>query len=52
MSSPGQEDHDRPPGEPLRRGPSPTRILIWVVVAGVAIYLIVNGLLGVAQKGG
>jgi hypothetical protein len=52
MSFPGQEDPDRPPGEPQRRGPSPTRILIWVVVGGIAIYLIINGVIGVVQKGG
>jgi hypothetical protein len=35
-----------------RKGPSLTRIVIWIVVAGIAVYLIVNGIMGVVQKGG
>ncbi len=45
-------DPDRPPGEPPRRGPSTTRVIVWIVVAGIAIYLIVTGIIGVVQKGG
>jgi hypothetical protein len=37
--------------EPGRR-PTPLRLGIWVVVGALAIYLIVNGLLGIMAKGG
>lgn len=35
-----------------RKGPTATRIVIWVVAGGAAVYLIVNGLIGIVQKGG
>jgi hypothetical protein len=34
-----------------RKGPTSTRIAIWVVVAGVGLYLIISGLIGVVGKG-
>jgi len=34
------------------RRPSPLRLAIWIVVGAFAVYLIVNGLLGIAGKGG
>lgn len=49
----GQDDPDRPPVDP-RPGVRPTlaRVVVWVVVGALALFLIVNGLIGVVQKGG
>jgi len=37
---------------PDRRRLTPQRVAIWVVVGAIAVYLIVNGLIGIAVKGG
>jgi hypothetical protein len=34
------------------RRPTLLRLAIWIVVGGLAIYLIVNGVLGIMAKGG
>lgn len=39
------------PGE-RKGGVTPTRVGIWVVVAGIGLYMIVSGLLGVFSGGG
>lgn len=39
------------PGE-RKRTVTPTRIGIWVVVAGIGLYMIVSGLIGVINAGG
>jgi hypothetical protein len=31
--------------------PSPARIVVWVVVAGVGVYLIASGIVGMIAKG-
>lgn len=55
----GQDDPDRPTVSPRPRprpGPSPTptlaRVVVWVVVGVLALFLIITGLIGVMQKGG
>jgi hypothetical protein len=48
---PGDDGGEQPPGGP-RRGPTTTRIIIWIAVAGVALYLIISGIVGVVTKGG
>ena len=35
-----------------RPGPSMNRIIIWIVVAGVGLYLVISGVLGIIAKGG
>jgi hypothetical protein len=35
-----------------RRRPTLLRLAIWVVVGGLAVFLIVNGALGIMAKGG
>jgi hypothetical protein len=42
------------PDDPRRPGrrPTPTRLLVWIVVGAIAVYLIVNGLIGILAKGG
>lgn len=40
------------PGEDDKEGPSFTRIVIWVIVGGIGLYLVVSGLVGVIVKGG
>ncbi|WP_213816734.1 hypothetical protein [Glaciihabitans sp. dw_435] len=40
-----------PDGEKKKPAITTNRIVLWVVVAGVAIYLIVSGLVGVITKG-
>ncbi|MFC5502917.1 hypothetical protein ACFPJ4_11765 [Lysinimonas soli] len=43
------------PPEPSSNGDkpklSPTRVVIWIVVAGIAIYLIASGIVGIIAKG-
>jgi len=34
------------------RRPTLLRLAIWIVVGGLAVYLIVNGALGIVAKGG
>lgn len=45
MMDPG--DHQ----DPKKQGPSTARITIWIVVTGVALYLIVSGLWGALTSG-
>ncbi len=39
------------PNDPPK-GPSFTRIAIWVIVGGIGLYLVISGLVGVIAKGG
>ena len=43
------------PPEPPQNGGKPqlstTRVVIWIVVAGIAIYLIASGVVGIIAKG-
>ncbi len=38
-------------GSGPRRGPSVTRIVVWVAIAAIGVYLVVSGLIGIAAKG-
>lgn len=41
------------PQEPRKPGvPSWRRVVIWVVVAGVGLYLLLSGVIGIIAKGG
>ncbi len=40
-----------PPEKPDPKKTTPTRIAIWVFVAGVAVYFIVMGIIGVIHNG-
>jgi hypothetical protein len=33
-----------------KKGPSFTRIALWIIVGGVGVYMIMNGLIGVLSK--
>jgi hypothetical protein len=33
------------------RGPGRARIIVWIVVGALAVYLLVNGILGILEKG-
>ncbi len=35
-----------------RLRPTLLRLTIWIVVGALAVYLVINGLLGIAAKGG
>ncbi|MCU1417369.1 MAG: hypothetical protein JWP32_1543 [Schumannella sp.] len=41
-----------PSGKPKPSVPSWQRIAIWVVVAGVGLYLVISGVVGIIAKGG
>ena len=42
---------DRPPGDPSSK-PSATRIVVWIVAAGVGLWLVGTGIAGIIAKGG
>ncbi len=43
---------NRPPKLPKDRGKfTGTRIVIWIVVGGVGIYLVITGIIGIIAKG-
>lgn len=31
---------------------SPQRVIIWIVVGGIGLYLVISGILGIIAKGG
>ncbi len=37
--------------KPGKQGPSIGRIVLWIAVAGIGLYMVVTGLLGVLVKG-
>jgi hypothetical protein len=43
------------PPEPPRKGDKPklatTRIVVWIAVAGVGLYLVISGIVGILAKG-
>jgi len=39
------------PGEDKKDGPSMTRIAIWVIVGGIALYMLISGVIGIIAKG-
>jgi hypothetical protein len=48
---------DTPPLPPVNKKHDPSvpswrRIVIWVIVAGVGLYLVISGVLGIIAKGG
>jgi hypothetical protein len=45
MTDPNLDDDKKKPAIP------PTRIALWVLVAGVGIYFVVSGLIGVVSHG-
>jgi hypothetical protein len=38
------------PGDPKPKGPSTSRIAIWVIVGGVGLYLVITGVVGILTK--
>ena len=48
---------DLPPLPPSNKKPDPSvpswrRLVIWIVVGGVGLYLVISGILGIIAKGG
>ena len=41
---------DATPDEPVKSGPSTNRIVLWVVVGGIGVYLVGSGLFGILFK--
>ena len=49
--SPTDPEGELPDDKPGPRGrPTPTRLVLWIVGAGFAIYLIVTGVVGILTK--
>jgi hypothetical protein len=55
VSEPGEPER---PGEPGRspdrdpgRGPTRLRLIVWIVVGAIALFLIATGVVGILQKG-
>jgi hypothetical protein len=44
---PQQEAPTPPPGN---RGPTPARLVVWIIVGGFALFLIVTGIVGILTK--
>ncbi|MES2093796.1 MAG: hypothetical protein V4531_08305 [Actinomycetota bacterium] len=40
-----------PPEPPDPKKPTTTRLVLWIAVAGVGIYSIVQGIIGIMQRG-
>jgi hypothetical protein len=41
-----------PPGnDPQKPKLTPTRIAIWIVIAGIGLYLVISGIVGILAKG-
>lgn len=38
------------PGDPKPKGPSLSRIAIWVIVGGIGLYLVITGVVGILTK--
>ncbi len=47
---PGAAVVDATPDEPVKSGPSTNRIVLWVVVGGIGVYLVGSGLFGILFK--
>lgn len=46
-----QTPSDPPPGQPGKYKPSKTRLIVWIVLVGVGLYLVISGLVGIIVKG-
>ena len=40
-----------PPGRGDKPKLSPTRVLVWIVVAAIGLYLVISGIVGILAKG-
>lgn len=40
-----------PPEAPDPKKPTQTRLVLWIAVAGIAVYSIVQGIIGIVQHG-
>lgn len=40
-----------PPGDDKKPKLTPTRIVIWIAVAGIGLYLVISGIVGILAKG-
>ena len=52
MSDPTNEQRQGPPGQKPgpRGGVTPTRLVVWILGGGFAIYLIITGVVGILTK--
>jgi hypothetical protein len=44
------DDELRDPKKP--KGPSTSRVAIWIIVGAIGLYMVVSGLIGIITKGG
>ena len=42
---------DSPPPQRGKYKPSKTRLIVWIVLVGVGLYLVISGLIGIIVKG-
>ncbi|MDJ0323765.1 hypothetical protein QMG61_08320 [Cryobacterium sp. PH31-AA6] len=47
LQPPEEPARDEPPTGPENTGPSRNRIILWVIVGGIALYLIGSGVYGI-----
>ena len=51
MSFPPKDGLEPPrDGKGGKKGPSTNRIIVWIVVGGVGVYMVASGLIGVLTK--
>jgi hypothetical protein len=49
--SPAEQAPDSAPAQRGKYKPSKTRLVVWIVLVGVGLYLVISGLVGIIVKG-